>query len=77
MKEHAKVGLFVSAITASGLALADCPNTMPSQLLQDCIIYEGAGSMFPTEDYANMELYNEWLMTQHSIKTAQRRESIE
>jgi hypothetical protein len=29
------------------------------------------------QTFANMEMYNQWLMTQHSIKTAQRRESIE
>jgi len=71
MKEQAKVGLFVFAITASGLALADCPNTMPSELLQDCITYEGAGSTFPTQDYANMDLYNKWVKTQHSTEAAQ------
>lgn len=64
MKEHARLGLCVFAITASGLALADCPNTMPSQLLQDCITYEGAGSTFPTSDYAHMNTYNNWLIEQ-------------
>jgi len=73
MKEHAQVGLFVFAITASGLALADCPNTMPSQLLQDCITYEGAGSTFPTSDYAHMNLYNDWLRKQQP--TAKKRQA--
>ena len=71
MKRHTQVGLFVCAITASGLALADCPKTMPSQLLQDCITYEGAGSTFPTSDYANMDLYNKWQNEQQSGSTNQ------
>lgn len=32
MKERAQVGLFAFAITASGLALASCPGSMPEQL---------------------------------------------
>ena len=62
--KHAQVGLFVFAITASGLVLADCPDTMAEQLLEDCIVYEGAGSRFPTSDYAHMNLYNDWLKEQ-------------
>lgn len=77
MKEQAKVALFVFALTAGGLALADCPTTMPSELLQDCITYEGAGSTFPTQDYAHIDLYNKWVKTQHSIEAAQPRESPE
>ena len=71
MKGYTQVGLFVCAITASGLTLADCPKTMPSQLLQDCITYEGAGSTFPTSDYANMDLYNKWQNEQQSGSTNQ------
>ena len=64
MKKDVRVGLFLCGIVASNLALADCPSTMPSRLLQDCIVYEGAGSTFPTGDYAHMELYNDWSRTQ-------------
>jgi hypothetical protein len=64
MKKHAQIGLFVFTITASGLALADCPVSMPERLLSDCITYEGSGSTFPTSDYTYMELYNEWLKEQ-------------
>jgi len=67
MKKHAQFGLFVFMITANGWVLAECPNSMPFQLQQDCIVYEGAGSNFPTEDYANMELYNEWLKKQQAV----------
>ena len=74
MKQQAKVGLFVFAITASGLALADCPNSMPPQLLQDCITYEGAGSVFPTDDYAHIELYNDWMKDQQSTSNNLRAE---
>jgi hypothetical protein len=51
----AQVGLFVITTIASGLALANCPDSMPVQLLVDCIVYEGAGSSFPTSDYARMD----------------------
>lgn len=61
---HAKVTLFVYAITASGSVFADCPLSMSTQLLQDCIIYEGGGAPFPPDDYAHMEKYQEWLVTQ-------------
>ena len=71
MNKRARFGFGIFAITVSGLALADCPNTMPSQLLQDCITYEGAGSTFPTSDYANMDLYNKWQNEQQSGSTNQ------
>ncbi len=60
---HAQVGIFVYAITASGLTLATCPPSMPEQLLEDCIVYQGAGSSFPTSDYAHMDQYQTWLKT--------------
>jgi hypothetical protein len=64
MTKKVAVGLFISTITASGLALANCPDSMPVQLLEDCIVYEGAGSSFPTSDYAYMDQYQDWLKTQ-------------
>jgi hypothetical protein len=64
MKKHIEVGLLLSTITASGLALADCPHTMSTQLLEDCIVYEDAGTTFPPEDYAHMDLYSNWLEEQ-------------
>ena len=66
--KHAQAGLFLLTITASGLALANCPESMPVQLLEDCIVYEGAGDSFPTSDYAKMALYQEWVKTQHPVK---------
>jgi hypothetical protein len=66
-----EVGLFVFATMASGWALADCPNTMPEQLLNDCIVYEGAGSSFPTSDYAHMDQCQDWLKTQQPIAMSQ------
>lgn len=62
--KHKQTGIFVFAAMASGSALADCPTTMSSQLLQDCITYESAGSTFPTSDYAHMDMYNKWLIEQ-------------
>ena len=62
--KHIKVGLFVFSTMTSGWALADCPNTMPEQLLNDCIVYEGAGNSFPTSDYAHMGQYQDWQKTQ-------------
>ena len=63
--KHAKVGLFVFTIAGSGAVLATCPNTMPLELLTDCIVYEGEGaSSPPIKDYAYMDRYLEWLKTQ-------------
>jgi len=64
MSKEVRVGLFLCGIVTGSLALADCPDSMPSQLLQDCIVYEGAGSTFPTGDYAHMDLYNNWMKKQ-------------
>jgi hypothetical protein len=71
LTKHAETGLFLFAITASGLAVADCPPSMPEQLLEDCIVYEGAGSTFPTSDYAYMDRYRNWLQTQQPTVMAQ------
>ena len=70
MTKKTAVGLFISTITASGLAMADCSKSMPEQLLEDCIVYEGAGANFPTSDYAHMDLYQGWLKTQYPIETS-------
>src|SRR5210317_698860 len=69
--KHAQVGLFLVAITASGLASANCPGSMPEQLLEDCIVYEGAGANFPTSDYARMDQYQDWLKTQQPLAISQ------
>jgi hypothetical protein len=64
MTMKASVFLFICTITASGLVMADCSKSMPEQLLEDCIVYEGAGANFPTSDYAHMALYKEWQMSE-------------
>lgn len=64
INKHAGVVLFIFTITGSGLVMADCPNTMPEQLQTDCIVYEGAGASFPTNDYAHMDQYKNWQKTQ-------------
>ena len=69
MKICGRVGLLVVALTASGLSLADCPKTMPLQLLEDCIVNENAGHSFPPSDYGHMDLYREWLKTRQSSAT--------
>ena len=69
--KHAQVGLFLFTITAGGLALANCPGSMPVQLLGDCIVYEGAGDNFPTSDYAYMDQYQDWPKTQQSLAITQ------
>ena len=69
--KHAQVGLFLFAITVSGLALANCPGSMPEQLLEDCIVYESAGAGFPTSDYAHMSQYQDWLKTQQPLAITQ------
>jgi len=71
MKKSAQIGLCVYAIAVSDLLMADCSRTMPEQLLEDCIVYESAGSSFPTSDYAHMNEYQDWLKTQRQKQTEQ------
>ena len=63
--KHTEVCLFVCMVTAGSTAFATCPNTMPLELLVDCIVYEGDGaSNFPTSDYAYIDRYQAWLKAQ-------------
>ncbi len=64
MKTYTRICLFVCMTGMSNVLMADCPDTMPVQLLEDCIVAEGSGSSFPNSTYANMELYQDWLKTQ-------------
>jgi hypothetical protein len=66
MTKQAEVGLFIFTITASGLAMADCPNTMPEQLLTDCIVNENAGHSFPPRGYVYMDTYQNWVAAQQT-----------
>jgi len=66
MTKQAEVGLYIFTIAASGLAVADCPNTMPEQLLTDCIVNEGAGHSFPPSGYVNMGMYQDWVKAQQT-----------
>ena len=59
--KHAAGSLLLLMITASGLALADCPGNLPTQLLEDCLIYDSEGESFPADDYAHMDEYQAWL----------------
>jgi hypothetical protein len=63
MKTHNRI-FFICAIGMSNVVIADCPDTMPGQLLEDCIVAEGSGSTFPNSTYAHMDEYQEWLKTQ-------------
>jgi len=77
MNKTVWINLFLCGIVTGSPALADCHKTMPSRLLQDCIVYESAGSgpSFPAEDYAHMDLYTDWLKEQQpTAKT--RKETI-
>jgi hypothetical protein len=66
--KHAEVGLFLFTITTSGMALsANCPHTLPVQLLEDCITNENAGHSFPPSDYVYMDQYQAWLKTQQAM----------
>ena len=69
MMKQAEIGLFIFTITASGLAMADCPNAMPVQLLKDCIVYENAGHSFPPSGYVNMDIYQNWVAAQQTEQT--------
>jgi len=75
INNHAGVVLFIFTITASGLVMANCPSTMPEQLMEDCIVYEGAGANFPTSDYAHIDQYKNWQKTQQSDQPNKKTES--
>ena len=72
---NAQIGAFVLTITSSGFSLANCPGSMPEQLLEDCIVYEGAGTSFPTSDYAHRGQYQDWMKTQQSDQPNKKTES--
>jgi hypothetical protein len=51
--------------TASAMVYAaECPRSMPVNMLEDCIISENGGTPFPESDYAYIDEYNAWLETQ-------------
>jgi hypothetical protein len=64
MNKKVRVGLFLCGFVTSGLTVADCHDSMTEQLLNDCIVYESAGSSFPTSDYAHMDQYQDLLKMQ-------------
>jgi hypothetical protein len=70
MNKTVRAGMFLCSFAASGLAMADCINAMPEQLIEDCIVYEGAGTSFPPSDYAHMDQYQDWMKTQQPLATA-------
>jgi len=66
MTKQAEVVLLIFTSTASGLAITDCPNNLPVQLLENCIVYEDAGHSFPPNDYMNMDIYQNWVAAQQT-----------
>ena len=66
MKKYARFAVSVCAIVTSYPIFANCPASMPEPLLHDCIVYENAGELFPTSDYAYKDLYEQWLKDQQS-----------
>ena len=71
MMKCVELSLFLFTIIVSGLVLVNCPGSMPEQLLNDCIVYEGAGSSFSTSDYAHMAQYHDWLKRQQPLAISQ------
>ena len=71
MKIYIQATAFVSTILTGGVASAECPISMPEQLLYDCVIYENSGSEFPTDEYPYKQAYNEWLKTQQASENKQ------
>jgi len=68
MNKKVHVVLFLCGIATSSLAMADCPITMPEQLIEDCIVNENAGHSFPPSDYVYMDMYQEWVKAQQTEK---------
>jgi hypothetical protein len=69
MNMKVSAGSLLCGIVASGLAIADCPETMPVQLLTDCIVNEDAGHSFPPSGYVNMGMYQDWVKAQQLEQT--------
>jgi len=59
MSMKVRAGSLLCGIVASSLAMADCPETMPVQLLTDCIVDEDAGHSFPPSGYVYMDVYQD------------------
>ena len=72
MNRQVYAGSLLYGILASSLAMADCANKMPVQLLEDCLVYEGAGYSFPPDEYVNIDIYQNWMASQQ-ITWQQRR----
>jgi len=64
MNKKVRISVFLYGIVTSSLVMADCPNTMPEQLLTDCIVNESAGHSFPPSGYVYMDMYQDWVMAQ-------------
>ena len=62
--KHAAVVICIFTMASGGVVLADCPINLPEKLLEDCLIYDSEGETFPADDYAYMDEYQAWLMTQ-------------
>ena len=69
MYKKTYIVLFLCGIVTSSLAMADCPETMPVQLLKDCIVNEDAGHSFPPSGYVNMGMYQDWDKAQQMEQT--------
>ena len=69
MGKKAYIALFLCGAVASSLAMADCPSSMPEQLLMDCIVNEDAGYSFPPSGYVYMDSYQEWAKSQQTEQT--------
>jgi hypothetical protein len=69
MNKKTYIVLFLCGIVTSSLAMADCPETMPVQLLKDCIVNEDAGHSFPPSGYVNMGMYQDWVKAQQMEQT--------
>ena len=44
-----KTVIIASSLFFAGHAMAECPQALPTEKLLDCIVVEGAGSEYPTE----------------------------
>ncbi|VAW82878.1 hypothetical protein MNBD_GAMMA13-1394 [hydrothermal vent metagenome] len=55
----------VATTSVAGGVSAVCPDDLTPQLLEDCIVVEGSGSVFPNASYANIAQYREWRATKY------------
>lgn len=66
---------FITAITivlgtiSTGIAHAECPESLPTEVMLDCIVVEGAGSEFDVQAALEEEAIEQKVMANKQVAT--------